>query len=253
MTTAATLLTAVAALLFAVSCCAYKLRSTKAAVRLLIAGWCVCAALLALHAIVAQAPPFGNMRHVLCFFPLAIIPAWIALVRRQKLPMDAQVAAVACLALIGALCMPLQTGWRQAPALQSAWFVPHVASYVVAYGLLALSASCALMAVGEGKERQLLAADSAARLAFPFLTLGLCSGALWADAAWGRYWAWDIKETWSLITWVLYLIYFHSSSRFPAARRSLLLLAFGAALITFIVVNLLPGTVSSLHSYARGA
>ena len=251
MMTAATIMTAFAAAVFAASSCVQWRGHERAAVRLLVAGWCVCAALFVVHAVAAQAPPFGNMRHVLCFFPLAIIPAWAFLVRVQRFPVSAQMAAVASVALIGALCMPLQAGWRQAPALQSAWFVPHVASYVVAYGLLALSAVSAAMAHGARREEQLRAAEAAAQLAFPFLTLGLCSGALWADAAWGRYWAWDIKEVWSLITWALYLLYFHSAARYPESRRSLLLVAFAAVLITFVVVNLLPGAAASLHSYAR--
>ena len=90
------------------------------------------------------------------------------------------------------------------------------------------------------------------RLAFPFLTFGLISGAIWADAAWGGYWAWDIKEVWSLLTWCLYLLYFHVQPRatFASWRRPLLLLAFVAIVITFMVVNLLP-QIDSMHSYAQ--
>ena len=96
------------------------------------------------------------------------------------------------------------------------------------------------------------AADEVVKLAFPFLTFGLWSGALWADAAWGRYWAWDIKEVWALITWFIYLIYFHAGREKAGltVRRSLLVLGFAAVLITFFVVNLLPD-ISSVHSYAR--
>ena len=90
-----------------------------------------------------------------------------------------------------------------------------------------------------------------ARIAFPFLTFGLCSGALWADAAWGRYWAWDIKEAWSLITWLIYLIYLHLETSGPSARRTVLLLGFAAVLITFVIVNVAPVAADSLHSYAQ--
>jgi ABC-type transport system involved in cytochrome c biogenesis permease subunit len=138
------------------------------------------------------------------------------------------------------------------PALQSAWFAPHVTSYVIAYGLLAVSAVLVVMSFRAKAEERLLAADEVVRLAFPFLTFGLWSGALWADVAWARYWAWDIKEAWALITWCVYLLYFHvrAQAAFAGWRRPLLLLGFVAVLVTFFVVNLLPA-IQSIHSYAR--
>ena len=83
------------------------------------------------------------------------------------------------------------------------------------------------------------------------MTFGLLSGALWAEEAWGRYWSWDPKETWSLITWTLYLIYFHCR-RSPGLRQwspAAHVLAFLALLTTFFLVNLLPKMGSVLHSY----
>jgi cytochrome c-type biogenesis protein CcsB len=47
-------------------------------------------------------------------------------------------------------------------------------------------------------------------LGFPFLTIGIISGAVWANEAWGSYWSWDPKETWALITWIVFAIYLHS-------------------------------------------
>lgn len=218
---------------------------------LFFTAWCVAVALFAANALLAQALPFGNMRHVLCFFPLAMAPCAFFL-RQTACALTPYFAGAAALACIGALCMPLQAEWRQMPALQSPWFAPHVTSYVIAYGMLAVSALLAAAAWGRGAEKRLSAAQEVVRLAFPFLTFGLWSGALWADAAWGRYWAWDIKEAWSLITWCLYLIYFHVAGYpgFSGWRRPILLMAFIAVLITFFVVNLLPN-ISSLHSYAQ--
>ena len=237
-------LTALLALLFAVSGL-LSVRGSKAGARLMWAGWLGALALLVGNALLAGAPPFGSMRHVLCFFPLALVPGWYYLRRVKRVELGAYFAWAAVVALIGALCMPMQAGWRQMPALQSPWFVPHVTSYVLSYGLLTVSALLALL----GGEERLLRADAVVRLAFPFMTFGLWSGALWADAAWGRYWAWDIKEVWSLITWLVYLIYFHSCAYLPTWRRGLLLVGFAAVVITFLVVNLLP-KISSLHSYA---
>lgn len=227
-------------------------RHTVSGMRLFAAGWVLALLLFVANGLLAQAMPFGNMRHVLCFFPLVMLPACVYLRRYRKLDLPGYFAAASALMLVGALCMPLQAAWRQMPALQSHWFAPHVTSYVVAYGLITVSALLCIIsycrADGSHDER---AADAVLRLAFPFLTFGLCSGAIWADAAWGGYWAWDIKEVWSLITWGIILLYFHLA-QVPALagwRRPVLLLAFVAMIITFLVVNLLPA-LESMHSYA---
>lgn len=216
-------------------------------------GWAAAVVLLGADAWLAQAPPFGNMRHVLSFFPVVMLPLAWYLQRCRGLNLIGWLAGASAVASLGACCMPLQAHWRQMPALQSAWFAPHVTAYVVAYGLLTVSAALAAVSFfrrsAEAEAADVQAADALVRLAFPFLCFGLGSGALWADAAWGTYWGWDIKEAWSLLTWCLYLLYFHAARPLPAWRRPLLLLGFAAVVITFLVVNLLPN-ISSLHSYA---
>jgi cytochrome c-type biogenesis protein CcsB len=87
---------------------------------------------------------------------------------------------------------------------------------------------------------------------FPFMTLLIITGAVWAHYAWGRYWGWDPKETWSLITWFVYAIYLHLrytrgwQGRWPAA---LSILGFFCVVFTYLGVNLL---LSGLHSYGSG-
>lgn len=214
------------------------------------AAWVGALLLFAADWVLAQAPPFGNMRHVLAFFPLVMVPAAYYLRRFRGLELTAWLAGASAIALIGALCMPLQAGWRQMPALQSPWFVPHVTAYVISYGLMTVAAMLTLASFR--RESLLDAAGDVVRLSLPFMTFGLWSGALWADAAWGGYWAWDIKEAWSLLTWCIYLIYLHVE-RYPAFagwRRPLLLLGFVAVVVTFLVVNLLP-RIESMHSYAQ--
>ena len=250
MTFFITLLT-LSVLLLSVGCGAVVLlHKERLALPLAVAAWCTALALFVANWCLAGALPFGNMRHVLCFFPLVLGPAAFYMQRYRRINLMASFALVGAFAMVGALCMPMQAAWRQMPALQSPWFAPHVTTYVVAYGLLAVSAAQAILSFFKGREGSLRAADEVARLAFPFLTFGLWSGALWADAAWARYWAWDIKEVWALITWCVYLIYFHICSASPAVRRGLLLAGFVAVLITFFVVNLLPNIVS-VHSYAQ--
>ncbi len=88
--------------------------------------------------------------------------------------------------------------------------------------------------------------------AFPFLTLLIVTGAIWAYYAWGRYWGWDPKETWSLITWIVYSIYLHVrithgwEGRLPAILATV---GFGVVVFTYLGVNIL---LSGLHSYASG-
>ena len=86
---------------------------------------------------------------------------------------------------------------------------------------------------------------------FLFLSAGIISGAVWANSAWGRYWGWDPKETWSLITWFVNAILLHA--RFMRGWRGkyiavFSMVGFAAVLITYFGVNYLPG----LHSYGAG-
>lgn len=219
-------------------------------VRCMAGGAAFCLLLFIYNAELAAALPFGNMRHVLSFLPLASV--FPLLWRKRDVRLHGWMSAMSIIALIGALCMPLQATWRQAPALQSAWFAPHVTSYVISYGWLTVAALMALTSYARPARaaEELRAAEDLVVLAFPLLTFGLGSGALWADEAWGAYWSWDIKETWALLTWCVYLMWFHLRRCTPLlSRRPLLILAWAAVLITFLVVNLLP-KISSLHSYA---
>lgn len=138
------------------------------------------------------------------------------------------------------------------PALRSAWLTSHVLTAVAAYGLLAVSFVLALAglvwkkapAALEGFVNRLIA------IAFPFLTLLIVTGAVWAEYAWGSFWRWDPKETWALVTWLVYLGHLHLvRSRGWRGRRVLWLAAaaFLVVLFTFYGVNLL---LSGLHSYA---
>ena len=84
---------------------------------------------------------------------------------------------------------------------------------------------------------------------FPFLTLGIITGSLWAELAWGSYWNWDPKETWSLITWIVYAILIHNrlTIGWRGRRTAYLMIAgFVSVLITFVGVSFFMG---GLHSY----
>ena len=84
---------------------------------------------------------------------------------------------------------------------------------------------------------------------FPLLTMGLLSGAIWANQTWGSYWSWDPKETWALITWLIFAIYFHTRlSKGWSGLKSSLLASFGFIIIwvCYLGVNLMG---KGLHSY----
>lgn len=86
-------------------------------------------------------------------------------------------------------------------------------------------------------------------IGFLMLTIGIVTGSIWASFAWGSYWSWDPKETWSLITWIVYAIIIHNRLRIGwRGKRTayMMILGFFCVLVTFLGVNLLFG---GMHSY----
>ena len=86
---------------------------------------------------------------------------------------------------------------------------------------------------------------------FPIWTFGIITGAIWAESAWGRYWGWDPKETWSFITWVVFAGYLHAraTSGWKGRRAAVIaLVGFASLLVTYYAVNL---WIVGLHSYAK--
>ena len=86
-------------------------------------------------------------------------------------------------------------------------------------------------------------------LGFPLLTIGILSGAVWANEAWGEYWSWDPKETWAFITWVVYAIYLHTriTKGWEGTKPALIAsIGFVVVWICYLGVNLLS---KGLHSY----
>ncbi len=158
------------------------------------------------------------------------------------------------------------------PALRSAWLPLHVLTTLLGYGAFGVAAGLGLMRLvarqwspdegesgGEGKALPPVkgvecAIERAIALAFPWLTLGILTGAIWAQHAWGRYWGWDPKETWALVTWLWYLMVLHLSPLPRWRGRRLAILAvfgFGIVLFTFVGVPWLVRSVrlESLHGF----
>lgn len=203
-------------------------------------------------------PPFKTLFETMVFYPVCVAAVTLLLVRMHGLYAVVPFSAAICLAGLGyALYRPDIEVVNLPPALQSAWFVPHVCTYFISYS--ALFISCAL-AVMELVRRKWMPdkpsfeahANHAAVFGLVSLTLGLIMGGMWGKFAWGDYWSWDPKENWALVTWLAYLLYFHLR-RIDGwmGRRSMvvLALAFGAVVFTYLGMHLLPQAGESLHVY----
>ena len=231
----------------------FALKRRRAACAVMGAAWVVNAVVVVLNGLIVKDIPLGNMYQVQGVLALCFAPLFVLLSLRETLSWTGIYFAFAsALPMIGAVFMDKQAGWKRMPALQSNWFVPHVLAYMVGYALCAVAFFLLIRTwCSKEKEEPRRAVYQILRTAFPFLTFGMLSGALWAEEAWGQYWSWDAKEVWSLITWGLYLVWFHM--RKSVWRRAIdwvHVLAFLALLTTFFLVNLLPKLGSILHSYA---
>jgi len=150
------------------------------------------------------------------------------------------------------------------PALRSYWLAVHVSAAVISYGSFAVSFAVSIAYLIKDKKQHdntsrvqelpaLKVLDEASyKLIFigvPFLTIMIVTGAVWAEYAWGSFWSWDPKETWALITWLVYALYLHTRfmKGFKGKRAAWLsVLGFAAVIFTFFGVSyLLPG----MHSY----
>ena len=157
------------------------------------------------------------------------------------------------------------------PALQSNWLMMHVTVMILSYSALILGSllSIGFLVISGNKDinldsKEILFKDSyrfnlaktldnlsyrVLGLGFPLLTIGILSGAVWANEAWGSYWSWDPKETWALLTWLVFAIYLHTrltkgwEGKKPALIASL---GFVTVWICFLGVNLIG---EGLHSY----
>ncbi len=159
------------------------------------------------------------------------------------------------------------------PALQSNWLTYHVITCFLGYAGFAVAFGVSIMYLlkigkeekhqGDGPMGGILGMFpptkvlddmnyKAIMIGFPLLTLGIVTGAAWAYYAWGTYWSWDPKETWSLIVWFLYAAFLHARfTRGWVGRRAAWLSVFGfaATLFCYLGVNLV---LSGLHSYGSG-
>lgn len=219
--------------------------------------------------------PLSNLYESVLFFAWSVVLMFLlADLRYRFRVIGAFVMPFALFAMAGA---QLMAEGRKAiepllPALQSNWLLYHVLTCFLGYAAFAVACGVSIMYLLQehqehrtpsGKPGGIFALFPAASVldelnyraivvGFPLLTLGIITGAAWANYAWGSYWSWDPKETWSLIVWLIYAAFLHARlTRGWVGRRAAILsiVGFAATLFCYLGVNLLlPG----LHSYGSG-
>ena len=145
------------------------------------------------------------------------------------------------------------SAWTFPPALQSVYFIPHVFSYMISYTLVAVAALMSIISFflkSENKLRHEKAVYHLVITGFPFMVLGMLLGALWANACWGNFWSWDLKETWSLVTVMTLSAYLHFRSTADLGKyaKALVIVAFIFEIITLFFVGMFDS--SSIHAYS---
>ncbi|MEO7260870.1 MAG: c-type cytochrome biogenesis protein CcsB [Jatrophihabitantaceae bacterium] len=247
----------------------------RAAVGLTVLAAVLHLAAVALRGIAVDRVPWGNMYEFTLVVGLMATVAWLAtLVKMPQLRylgLFVMMPVLLVMFLAGTLYTKAS---KLVPALQSFWLAIHVSSVAVAEGILLTSAAITVLYLIRARcERHAATGSAPARFArlgsrlpaaasldkaayrtvafaFPIYTAGVIFGAIWAEAAWGRYWGWDPKETWAFIAWVVYATYLHAraTAGWKGNRAAYInLLGFGAMTFNFFVVNIV---ISGLHSYA---
>lgn len=204
--------------------------------------------------------------HVLGTFVTTLL--WIVISFSMTYPLFSQWKELNGLKAVWVSVMEARAIPHLMPALQSFWMAIHVPMMFIAYSSFAVAFAIGIVYLIQEKEIKLKKFSGVAQAlpglepldimiyrlvgwGFPILTLGIILGARWAYDAWGRYWGWDAKETWALITWFTYAIYLHM--RFVAhwrGRKTVILsmIGFGVVIFTYIGVNYL----SQLHGFLSG-
>ncbi|MBN9620769.1 MAG: c-type cytochrome biogenesis protein CcsB [Actinobacteria bacterium] len=252
-------------------------RIGRAAFGATLLGAAVHIASVAVRALAVDAVPWSNMYEFASVAGLVAVLAFATLM--WKVPRSRHLGGFILLPVILLMFLAGTVLYSRAaplvPALQSYWLAIHVTLVSIAEGALMTSAVLTVLFLmkqrferraDEPGRKLSTAMTFAARLpasavldkvayrvvafAFPLYTVAIICGAIWGEAAWGRYWGWDPKETWAFIVWVVYACYLHARATAGWKGRTAAwvnLLGFGAITFNFLIVNVV---ISGLHSYA---
>ncbi len=224
---------------------------------------------LVLRGIWAGRVPWGNMYEFSISSAWGVLVVFLALSTRRDLRWLGLFVVAPALLTLGLAVTVLYTEAAQlVPALKSYWLVIHVSAAIICAGAFTVAASTAALSLIQSRHERsgkvwrgpMAQVPSAERLqtftsrliafSFPLWTFSVIAGAIWAENAWGRYWGWDPKETWALITWLVYAAYLHarSTAGWRGDKASwIAILGLVTFLINYFGVNIF---VNSLHSYA---
>lgn len=220
-------------------------------------------------------PPWGNMYEFSTAFALTASAAYVGLLATRKPVrwLGAPVLFSVLLTLGLAVSVLYVDSAQLVPALHSYWLWIHVSAAIISGGVFHTAGVVSVLYLfrdrwqhavaagrGEGRGaglwRRLPSSRTLDKLAyrltvlvFPLWTFAIIAGAVWAEAAWGRYWGWDPKETWAFITWVAYAAYLHAraTAGWKGRRAAVLgLVAFATFVFNYYGVNIL---ITGLHSY----
>jgi cytochrome c-type biogenesis protein CcsB len=248
----------------------------RIALALTVGGWLVHLGSVVTRGFAADRVPWGNMYEFSSVAALVAVTGFLVLVLRGRV--DRSLGAFVMLPVVLYLGLAGTVLYTAAgplvPALNSYWIKIHVAAAVTASGAFLLSGVLALLYLLRARYDERTDVGRSVRFpvslgralppagaldrsayvvvafAFPVWTFAIIAGGIWAEAAWGRYWGWDPKETWSFITWVLYAGYLHARATAGWKGRKaawVAVAAAGALIVDYYVVNIF---VVGLHSYA---
>ncbi|MBU1262150.1 c-type cytochrome biogenesis protein CcsB [bacterium] len=239
-----------------------KLKLEGVATFVIIAGACAQTIGLVIRTMKAGHAPFSNLYESMVFFSWTIVIFYLFIEYRYKLKIiGAFVSLIAFLAISYASMLSPQ--YKEitplVPALQSYWLEIHVITCFLGYAAFTVAFVMSIMYLAKdrlSKIPELPTEDLLDELSYKiiaigvvFLTLGIITGAIWANYAWGSYWSWDPKETWALITWLIYAIYLHARVTIGWRKKKaacLAIIGFAAVIFTYLGVNFL---MAGLHSY----
>jgi len=214
--------------------------------------------------------PWSNQFEAMAFVAWSIIVGYLILEFKYGIKaIGAFVVSIGFIAMGAASLLPYryQTAEPLVPALNSYWIYIHVSVTLTSYAAFAMAGGLGVMyllkerAELNGNTSSLTSAFpsletidelgyKAITIGFPLLAFGIILGAMWANYAWGGYWSWDPKETWSLIVWLIYGAYIHARmTRGWGGHRAAIYAIFGFLMVIFCFwgVNFL---LSGLHAYA---
>jgi cytochrome c-type biogenesis protein CcsB len=234
---------------------------------LLFAGFLFHTLGLGLRWYIAGHSPMSNGYESMIFISWVTLLAGFIFSRKSAFALSATAVLASMTLMVAHLSFMDPEITNLVPVLKSYWLTLHVSVITGSYGFLGLGAilgliSLILTSLSNDKNRERIAGTideltvinyKTLTLGLYFLTIGTFLGAVWANESWGRYWGWDPKETWSLITIIIYSIVIHS--RLIPGMKDILtfnllsLIAFSGVLMTYFGVNYY---LSGLHSYASG-